>query len=458
MPSAERLALSSKHLALRSPREAAVWSYLRWLRSPSRVDAAAERELARSNWDPRDRALFLEILYGVVRQHGRLRWLTKRLSTGREQPDNAGLACVAVGLYQLLFLDRIPDYAAVDGSVRLAKRLGGPSLGGWVNAVLRRAAQEREELLQAAPPESKHGLCERLAVLHSHPPWMVARWLQSLPAETITRFLEWNNRRPGLTLRVNIVRAAPDEVLTWFTAAGIGAARTTIDPQFIAIEHSGEPLGLEPLRLGQVTVQDVSQGLVGKLVSPQPGEEILDLCSAPGGKVGHLAELCPECVLVATDKAPERLELVRQLVERNSYRNVALEPFDAVIGSRRLYDAVLMDAPCSGTGVLARRPDLRWRRSPDDIRRMAAVQISLLHYAADRLKPNGRLIYSTCSVEPEENGEVVARLLAERRDLRGAPVTPHLPESVPTPTGRLELWGPEIAADGVFATILARKA
>jgi 16S rRNA (cytosine967-C5)-methyltransferase len=207
---------------------------------------------------------------------------------------------------------------------------------------------------------------------------------------------------------------------------------------------------------GMVSAQDISQGLVASIVNPQPGEEILDFCSAPGGKTGHLAELAPEALIFATDKAEERLELVREMVQRNGYENVKIVAYDDIVSSKKKFDAILVDAPCSGTGVLARRPDLRWRRSPDDIKRMSSVQLSLLNYAADRLKAKGRIIYSTCSVEPEENDGVIDRFLEERSDFENIPIS-GLPESITTDSPRLQLWGTEIKADGVFAAIIRKK-
>lgn len=438
-------------------RETVIRAYHRWLKSPSRIDIFAERALDRVRWEERDRALFLEILYGVIRWHGRLGWLIAKMSKGSTgKPESAAVAAAGVGLYQLFYLDRVPDYAAVDGAVAAAKRLAGPQAAGWVNAVLRRAARERESWINAAPPPGRLTRIESLAVRFSHPEWMIARWLKARPASELELFLQWNNRRPAITLRINRLKTDPEAIKEEMQRACLAFETVAEDPFFLRIEHSGELRQFDFLRDGRATVQDVSQGFVSRLVDARPGEEILDLCAAPGGKTSHLAELAPGAKIVATDKAEERLDLLRKGLERGGYQNVSVESYEAVIGSRRSFDAILLDVPCTGTGVLSRRPDLRWRRHPDDVRRMAAVQRSLLHYAAGRLKPFGRIIYSTCSVEPEENRAAIESFIAERREFALEKV--ELTGLAPERQGDfLEVWGYEIGADGVFAAALRRR-
>jgi len=298
---------------------------------------------------------------------------------------------------------------------------------------------------------------ERLSVEYSYPRWMVSRWANQLGANELIEFLQWGNRRPHVTLRVNRLKSTPEELRAKLTEKGIASITHPGFPEFLSLEHTGETGWQELFTLGIASAQDISQGIVARLVDPQLGEEILDFCSAPGGKTGHLAELAQGASIVATDKAEERLDLVRDLVRRNGYENVRVVSYDEIVGSKRKFDAILVDAPCSGTGVLARRPDLRWRRSPDDIGRMSAVQLSLLHYAADRLKSKGRIIYSTCSVEPEENNGVVDRFLEVRRDFEERPVGDYLPSSIEVKSTRLSLLGTEFKTDGVFAAIIRKR-
>jgi len=439
-----------------SVRETAIRAYHKWSCNPTRIDAIAERALERGGWEARDKGLFLELLYGVIRQHGRLNWIITNLSTSREEPDPAGVAAVAVGIYQLYYLDRVPDFAAVNETVGVAKKLGGPRLAGWVNAVLRRASFERESWLEAAPPIGRTGPDKTFSIKYSHPDWMVTRWLSNHPVDVVERFLIWNNRRPSVTLRVNRLKSSPEEVIASLERAGLTPHPTHYDPYFLNIDHPGDLRRLPEIKEGLVSVQDLSQGLVARILDAKPGEEILDLCAAPGGKTTHLAELAPEASITSTDKSEERLDYLRTMISRMGYKNVSVSNYDIVLSSKRQYDAVLVDAPCTGTGVLSRRPDLRWRRQPDEVRRMAAVQLSLLHYAADRLKPGGRIVYSTCSIEPEENRDLIRRFTEDRRDFTTAPISVPLPEACGVGE-KLELLGPEIGADGVFATILKRR-
>lgn len=416
----------------------------------------AEKELRRTRWEVRDRNLFFELVYGTVRYHGRLQWLLDHLGTSKGEVDPAAKAAAAMGLYQLLYLDRIPDHALVDGSVAAARRIGGEGITGWVNAVLRRAVRETESWQLAAPEPSPRAMAAHLATLHSHPEWMVQRWLSAIKKEELEPFLAWNNRRPKITLRANKQVTDADQLTADFEAEGVHVERPPIPSDFLSINHVGDPTDIEAVKTGKASVQDYSQGLVAPLLAPKAGELILDLCAAPGGKTGHLAELAPDARIVATDKTVERLPLLKNLAVRNGYKNVEVLPYDDVIETKEMFDAILLDVPCSGTGVLARRPDLRWRRTSEDIRRMAAVQLNLLRYAAGRLKPGGRIIYSTCSVEVEENAALVEQFLSDRHDFSEESVKEFIPEGIES-TGRLQLLGPEVGSDGVFATKLVRR-
>ena len=438
-----------------TPREAAARTYARWIKRPSRIEYAAEWALTHGQWDSRDRALFFELVYGVVRWHGRLQWLMGELSRRDPHSDALVYAATAVGMYQLLFLDRIPDYAAVDSAVDLTRRVAGPQAAAWTNALLRRCAVEAVQWKEAAPRTAN--VAERLAASHSHPLWMLERWQKRLAGEKLVEFLNWNNRRPDLYLRVSGREDSLSQAMLQLEKLEIGAEPAAIDPSFLKLQHSGDPAQIPLVRDGQAAIQDVSQGLVSRLLHPQPGERVLDLCAAPGGKTGHLAELCPDCRIVATDKSEERLRLVTEMASRRDYGNVSIRPFQEVIEEREPYDAVLVDAPCTGTGVLARRPDLRWRRKPDDVPRMAATQLKLLSYAESKVALGGRIIYSTCSVEPEENLEVVNAFLQQHRGFGLETFSSNLDPGTLDEHGCLSYWGPELGADGVFAAVLRRK-
>ncbi|MFH0766239.1 MAG: RsmB/NOP family class I SAM-dependent RNA methyltransferase, partial [Calditrichota bacterium] len=239
-------------------------------------------------------------------------------------------------------------------------------------------------------------------------------------------------------------------------AAKITDEPTTLMPGFIQLHRPCDLNQIELFKSAALIAQDVSQGLVASLVAPKDKERILDMCSAPGGKTGHLAELGPDCEITATDKSEDRLPMVIDLINRAGYSNVSVIPYQEALQSKQTYNAVLVDAPCSGTGVLARRPDLRWRLRPDDFARMAAIQVQLLRYAAERTAKLGRIIYATCSVDPVENQEVVNRFLSDNSAFRISTQSGLVPANLINSNHAINLRGEEIAGDGVFALCLER--
>lgn len=429
-------------------------TYSRWIENPFRIDLSAQKTIDRWKWEARDRAFFLEMIYGIVRQHRRIEWLIRRLGGEKEVPHAKAYACAASGIYQMLFLDRVPDFAIVDSAVIIARRAHGPAVAGWVNAVLRRLGRERDKWLTAIP--GPKDLSYQLSIKHSYPVWMLERWMKMMPLAQLEDFLTWNNRRPRINLRINSLKTSVSEVKENILQNGIRSDISEIDPNFLIIQQTRNPDTLTHVKKGLATVQDHSQGLVARLVKPMDGEKILDLCAAPGGKTGYMAELCPGCSITATDKDPERLESIQNLVQRVEYANVEVVPYDDILNNRLFYNAILIDAPCTGTGVLARRPDLRWRRDIADVKRMASIQEQILKYAAFRVGVGGRLIYSTCSIEPEENINVVEKFIEDHPVFRIAKVNDPVLEKFTDERGVLNHIGSDIKGDGVFAVRLER--
>jgi len=450
-------------------REAAVKDYVAWIKGQSRIDHIVHATLNSSRWDDRDRSLYHEIVNGVVRYHGRIEWLLDELSSKGVNRDVLAQAAAAVGIYQILYLDRIPHYASVDAAVEITRKRVGEAASRWVNAILRRVTDDVLYWQEVVPKSDNPRV--RLAMFHSFPVWMVERWgaqfrsvtdesnedEKSDPNSALEQFLIWNNRRPKVTLRVNLQKCTPKQLEAKLKKRNINYKPAVLDPTFIDLEHSTNPADLSIVRDGYVSVQDVSQGMVAKLIDPQPDELILDLCSAPGGKTGHLAELEPECKIIATDKDAGRLDVVKKNIARCGYKNVTLTCYNKVLTGKQSFDAVLVDAPCTGTGVLARRVDIRWRRKLTDLRKMAAIQRQLLRYAAERVKRGGRLIYSTCSIEPEENEMIVNDFLKEQSGFRLINAGKWIPEELADEIGQLRALGSEVKADGVFAARLERK-
>jgi 16S rRNA (cytosine967-C5)-methyltransferase len=390
----------------------------------------------------KDRALCQELVFGIVRWQAALDWLIARKTNGREQ--KSGLQnLLRLGLYQIFWLDRIPDHAAVHETVELAKHGGFGQQAGFINAILRgylREFAETKKLLSDLK-------ISQPAPGWSHPEWLVARWQKHFGAEKTAQLLEWNNTPPKNFARVNALKfsgtgvspvsfsatklAAPmqhtgetpvplprnsGDLLTRWREENVEydfVRRDWLEENLVFELKSHPPLNsLASFRDGWFYIQDPSTLLAACKLGAQPGEMILDLCAAPGGKTTFIAQLIGnEGKIVACDISEERLKLIRENCARLGA--TCVEPILSSAFSLRpsAFDRILVDAPCSNTGVMRRRVDLRWRISPEEILRLQRVQLDLLNIAATKLKPGGVLIYSTCSLEPEENGEVVKEFL-----------------------------------------------
>ncbi len=382
----------------------------------------------------KDRALCQEIVYGVVRWQAALDWLIARKTNGRAQKP-ALQNLLRLGLYQIFWLDRIPDHAAVHETVELAKQSGFGPQAGFVNAVLRgylREADETKKLLAGLKISNP-------AIGFSHPQWLVERWQKRFGAEKTAQLLEWNNTPPKTLARVNILKTDASKLVQRWREENLECDFVRRDwlEENLAFELKSHPPldSLASFRDGWFYIQDPSTLLAPCELGARPGEAILDLCAAPGGKTTFIAQLMNnEGKIVASDISEERLKLVRENCTRlgatcvelcrsrgdeahsgkteTSQRRPTSSPADLE------FDRVLVDAPCSNTGVMRRRVDLRWRISPEEILRLQQTQLDLLKLAATKLKPGGVLIYSTCSLEPEENSEVVKDFLREHENFK----------------------------------------
>ncbi|MCF7809607.1 16S rRNA (cytosine(967)-C(5))-methyltransferase RsmB [bacterium] len=437
------------------PRRAAVELYEKWLNHKFRIDKAVRSELNRYCWDERDKALYYELIYGTIRHKLWLEWIFRYLSFREFKPNNLIISAVTICLYQIFFLDRIPEYAAVNSAVNIVRRRIGLSESRWINAILRRACREHQELLILEPDLDDE--YKRIALKYSFPEWMIKRWKNRFSSDQLRNFLKWNNRRPDTYLRINHFRTNPEEISEIFIATGSEFEASPINNDFIILKKTSNLNLMKVIEDGFISVQDVSQGLVAPLVNPQPGELILDLCAAPGGKTGHIAELCNECKIISTDKSEMRLNLINENVNRCGYTNVEVLSYNDVINGKKKFDAVLVDAPCTGTGVMSRRPDIRWRKNADDAVKMAKVQIELLKLADSMLQPKGRIIYSTCSIEKEENEGVVEKFLADKSNYELNDSSRFIDKKLVNEKGYVSLLGMEINGDGVFAARLERN-
>jgi 16S rRNA (cytosine967-C5)-methyltransferase len=389
------------------PREIAIRVLRQRGPSGDYVEKLLERELSGHAFSPLDRALCQELVYGIVRWQGALDWLIERKTGGRAQ--NAALrALLQLGLYQLFWLERIPDHAAVHETVELAKTLGFGPQAGFLNAVLRAYIRERvktKEMLESLKKTDP-------AAGYSHPGWLIERWQARWGADRTAQLLAWNNRPPPTYARLNTLKTDAARLIARWQEEGLEFEERAYDWTGLRLVFElrrPPPLAaLASFQDGWFYVQDPSTLLAVRPLDPQPGQTVLDLCAAPGGKTTYLAQLMNNRGrIVARDNQPERL----QRLEENCRRlGATCVEFSAAPGA---FDGILVDAPCSNTGVLRRRVEARWRIQPRELARLSRAQSALLCQAALELKTGGVIIYSTCSLEPEENEQVVRKFLAE---------------------------------------------
>jgi 16S rRNA (cytosine967-C5)-methyltransferase len=377
-----------------------------------------ESAFAQTRLSSADRGLCQELVYGVIRWQATLDWLIARKTDGREQ--KAALQnLLRLGLYQIFWLDRIPDHAAVHETVELAKRDGFGAQAGFVNAVLRgylREAGETKKLLAELKTTQP-------AIGWSHPEWLVSRWQKRWGAERTTQLLEWNNTPPKIFARVNRLKTDAGKLLEKWREEDVEydfVRRDWLEENLIFELKSHPPLArLESFQQGGFYIQDPGTLLAPCILAPQPGETILDFCAAPGGKTTFIAQLMNnQGRIVAHDVSEERLKLVRENFARLGVTCAEAIQNSELKTQNSKFDRILVDVPCSNTGVMRRRVDLRWRIQPEEIERLRAMQQDLLDRAASAVKSGGVLVYSTCSLEPEENQEVVKRFLDEHRNFK----------------------------------------
>lgn len=419
--------------------------------------------------DDRDRALVTELTSGTFRWLAALDHVVHRAAErpiARIDPDV--LTVLRLGAYQLLYLDRVPPAAAVNESVRLVKQIGKTSAGGFVNAVLRRLAATRQAPgLPALPGESgnRETRLAYLSVTASHPRWLVERWLDRYGFSAVADWIRFNNTAPPLTLRANRLRTTRQELARRLAEHDVETRPTRFARDGLTVV-TGNPYRTPLATRGLFLAQDEASQLVAELLDARPGERVLDACAAPGGKTTAIAgAMGGRGMLVAGDLRPPRLRLLRQTLAGMGAATAGLVRLDLRRGVPfpPVFDRVLVDAPCSGLGVLRRDPEIRWRRHPADLPRFAAEQLSMAGHAAGAVRPGGHLVYATCSSEPDENEDVVAAFLEAHPDFepvrpdRADPVAAGLRE-VLDEQGRLSTTPPGHRLDAFFAVVLQRRA
>jgi len=418
-----------------------------------------DQELSAKELSRQDAALVTYFVYGVLRRQTALdhiigQFLTRPL----EKLPLKILLILRLGVYQLYYMDKIPASAAVNESVKLAKKHGHEGTVRLVNGVLRKIAANLETI---ALPDMAEDVVQYIAVTESHPVFLVKRWIEEIGPEETLALCRYNNQAAPLTLRINTLKTTKQEVLAELAALGIEAKEGLWAPDAVIVQGINAPGTLDIFRQGKVLAQDESSQLAPLNLAPVPGSKVLDLCAAPGGKTTYLAQLMQNRgEIKAFDVYPHKIALIEENCRRLDIRIVKAALGDASVLNWELMDwadYVLVDAPCSGLGVLGRRPDARWQKSPELIQEMAALSKKILYNAALYVKKGGRLLYSTCTLTKEENQENVAAFVKEHPNFHLVPLPALPPVWQAQEASMWQLWPHRSGTDGFFLALLERK-
>jgi len=389
-----------------------------------------------------DVGLVTEIVYGTVKYRLKLDWIIDRLVKKSAKLETGPRLILRLSLYQILCLERVPPAAVTNEAVKLAKKLFHAGVAGLINGVLRSFLRDPAQIKWPDPAEDP---LLYLEIFHSHPRWMLARWLARYGFANTVKLCEFNNRPADLWIRANTLKNDREALLKRLADEGCTAQKSRKTPEGLLLQTPVALSRLPAFQEGLCTVQDESSMLAAHLLRPQPGQTVLDVCAGPGGKTTHLAQLMENRgSITACDIHEHRLRLIEENARRLGVTIIRTVLADAVllaVNCEEKYELVLVDAPCSGLGVLRRRPDSRWRKREEDIADLVVLQTEILETAIRLLQEGGRLIYSTCTMEPEENTELVAGVLAKHPEIQPLDLLPYVPYDADNEAEKAELRG-----------------
>lgn len=411
--------------------------------------------IERHKIEAKDRGLLTEMTYGTLQHKMTLDYYLEPFIRGKI--DHWVRWLLRLSLYQMHYLTRIPPHAAVNEAVEIAKRRGHQGIASMVNGVLRSILRQGVRSVDEIEDD-----IDRLAIATSHPHWLVERWVEAYGFDTTKEMLEENNIPPVQTVRVNTLKSTVAEVLESLEAEGIQAKQSELVPECLHLTN-GQAARTQAFKEGFITIQDESSMLPALVLNPQPGSRVLDMCAAPGGKTTHLAEKMRNVgSILATDLHPHKLDLVDENTERLGIEIVQTAPIDGRKAADFLpaasFDAVLVDAPCSGLGVMRRKPDIKYTKREEDLENLQTIQLALLDAATKVLKQGGHLVYSTCTVDKQENEGTVAAFLKQHPEMEAMPLT-----NLPTPladkqiNSMLQIFPQDFGSDGFFVASFRKK-
>ncbi|MEV2538647.1 16S rRNA (cytosine(967)-C(5))-methyltransferase RsmB [Paenibacillus larvae] len=450
-------------LKVRTAREAALQVLLEVEKEHAYSNLMLNKVLRHTDLSRQDAGLATEIVYGTIQRLNTIDCFLARFVKKRLDKLEPWVKCLLrLSFYQLYYLDRIPDHAAVNEAVKIAKKRGHQGISGMVNGVLRNVIRQKGDLLLPADLSP----IRRIALEQSHPDWLVRRWVEQYGEEKTAEMCLANNKAPKISIRNNILKHCREELIERLLDEGIQAEASFLAPQGIIITGGGNMALTKEYANGDYSIQDESSMLVAELVDPKEGMIVLDCCAAPGGKTTHLAEkMNNKGIVKAFDLYEHKEQLIQEQAERLQLTSVETAVADArKLGerfNRETFDRILLDAPCSGLGVIRRKPDLKWMKKEQDIEEIRKVQQDLLCAVPGLLKPGGILVYSTCTVEIAENEDQVNRFLEKHPDF--IPVLEPVPGWPPELNvqlmnrGMVQIFPQDYQSDGFFMVRLRKK-
>ncbi|MCE5286649.1 MAG: 16S rRNA (cytosine(967)-C(5))-methyltransferase RsmB [Pelosinus sp.] len=420
------------------------------------ANIALAREIGKYNLSDQDRRFVTELVYGTVKAGATLDWLLGHYATRTlKKVPPIILNILRMGIYQIFFLTKVPASAACNQAVELAKKYGHAGTVKFVNAILRSSVRSPEK---AVYPSVEENVSLYLSLKYFHPEWIVKRWLERFSAEAVEALCQMNNTTPPLSLRTNTLKISRQDLLARLETEAVDGEASRWTPEGILCKSYPALSTLKSLQQGYFQVQDESSMLVAHVLDPKPGDFVIDACAAPGGKSTHIAALMQnKGKVLATDIHDHKLAITFDNASRLGVTIIETRNLDAT-ELDKFYtdkaDRVLVDAPCSGLGVLRRKADARWRKSAALLTKLPLLQKSILHSAANCVKPGGILVYSTCTTEPEENQAVVNEFLTKRPDFILECAGDYLPEK--RTEKMVQLWPHIDHVDGFFITRMRR--
>ncbi|CAM3188253.1 16S rRNA (cytosine(967)-C(5))-methyltransferase RsmB [Sporolactobacillus spathodeae] len=419
--------------------------------------------LSKNTFSTHDRGLITTLVYGVLQRKMTLDYVLSLYVAKERKLDTWVRVLLWLSIYQKMYLDRIPDHALVNEAVEIAKKRGHRGISNLVNGVLRRLIREGLPDFNAIQPEER-----RDAIQNSHPEWLLRLWREEWDLETARRIAEADNQPPLVSVRVNRTRLDPDTLIDKLHEVGIDAKSSTLSPDGLVLASSGSIAASPFFVSGQLTIQDQSSMLVADAVAPEASMLVLDACAGPGGKTTHLAErMDGKGRIIALDLHPHKTKLIDEAAKRLGLDScIETRALDARRAADQFasqsFDRVLLDVPCSGFGVIRRKPEIRWEKNPEDIAQLVKVQKEILERTAPLVRPGGLLIYSTCTISRAENDWQISQFLAEHPEFEpDSDFAQHLPASVRERVHPLEGWLQlmpfDFNTDGFFIACLRRS-